>query len=401
MSRRLASADFGPIRAILPLVLAIAIVTAGSGLLTTRTALELSLAKASVGAIRSVITGYPLGFLLGCALARPMIARIGHGRAFQLMAALTGLATMLFLASSEVWVWTGLRIVNGFAMAVIFTVAESWINLDSGPRNRGSLIAFYMIMSTLGLVAGQSMINLGDPTGAGLILLAALICLAAALPFAVDGRMRPAGYDPSRAEPATDEVVSFGRLLRITPLIVVLAVLQTGMTNMNFGVLAPIYATHTGHPAGTAAALVIVFSLGGFIAQFPVGWLSDRIDRPLILAGAGLIAALCCLATALFGHLSTPLLFVLLFVYGATTLCIYPVAIAYAGATIERRFVVAVSGRLLFVYSIGAVIAPPLSNELMARTEPAALFLFLGAISLIVGVGGVAEFALSRRRRTE
>lgn len=389
------SRDSAPLRAIMPLVIAVAIVTAGSGLLTTKTSLELALQDVSVGAVRVIVTGYPVGFLAGCAVVRLIIVRIGHGRTFQAMAALTAAATLLFLASSNFWVWALLRVVNGFAMASMFTVAESWINLDSGPRNRGSLIAFYMIMSTLGLAAGQSMINLGDPAGGGLFVLAAAICLASIMPFVIDGRLRPARRTPGIAFSAeTDDVIGLLRLLRLAPIAVIAAV-QTGMTNMNFGVMAPIYAARTGHEAGTAAALVTAFSVGGFAAQVPIGWLSDRIDRRLILAGAGFAAALSCLAVALFGHVSTALLFVLFFVYGATTLSIYPVAIAYAGSRVESRFIVAISGRLLFVYAAGAVVAPAISNELMARVEPSALFLFLGAAALAVGVGGLVERVLA------
>ena len=384
--------ELAPLRAILPLVLAVAIVTAGGGLLATKTSLDLAIEGVSVGEVRVVVTGYPLGFLAGCATIRPIIAMIGHGRTFQLMAVLTAVATLLFIASTNFWFWAGLRVVNGFAMASLFTVAESWINLDSGPRNRGSLIALYMIMSTLGLAAGQSMINLGDPFGNGLFVLAAATCLASVAPFAIDGRLRPARRMPGAASSTeTDEGVSLFRLLRIAPLAVI-AALQTGVTNMNFGVMGPIYAARTGHEAGTAAALVTVFTLGGLLAQVPIGWLSDRIDRRLILAGSGYCAALACLAATLFGEVSTAMLFVLLLVYGAATLSIYPVAIAYIGSKVESRFMVAISGRLLFVYAIGAVMAPAISNELMARVDPAALFLFLGAAALVVSLGGIIEY---------
>lgn len=393
------SRNLAPLRAVAPLVIAVAILTAGNGLLTTKTSLELALADAGVGTIRVIVTGYPVGFLIGCATAHRLIARLGHGRTFQLMALLTAAATLLFLVSTDRWEWAALRAANGFALASAFTVAESWVNLDSGPRNRGSLIGFYMIMSTLGLATGQQMINLGDPAGQGLFILSAATCILSALPFAIDGRFRPARRMPAAAGTAVeaDEGVSLARLLRITPVVAV-AALQTGMTNMNFGVLAPIYAADTGHSAALAAGLVSTWSVGGVLAQLPVGWLSDRVDRRLILAGAGLVAALACLATATLGHLSTPLLFALFFVYGASTLSIYPVAIAYAGSKVESRFIVAISGRLLSVYAVGAVIAPALSNELMARLQPAALFLLLGTVALAVGLGALLEFALGGRK---
>jgi MFS family permease len=385
------SRDWAPFHAIAPLVSAVAIVTAGAGLLTTKTSLELALHHVEYQAVRIIVTGYPLGFLVGCLTVRRVIGRIGHGRTFQAMALITAAATLAFVLSSNLWAWTAFRCVNGFCMASMFTVAESWINLDSGPRNRGSLLSFYMIMSTLGLAAGQSMINLGDPGGRGLFVLAAATCLLGAAPFSIGGRLRPARRMVGAAPAEPDEVFGIRRLLRAAPISVIAAV-QTGMTNMTFGVMVPIYATRTGYEPGTAAALVTAFSVGGLVAQMPIGWLSDRIDRRLILAVGGGAAALCCLIVALSGPLPTTLLVLVFLLYGATTLSIYPVSIAYAGSRVESRFIVSISWRLLFIYSLGSLVAPAVSNELMARTTPSALFLFLGTGVLVVAVGALVEF---------
>lgn len=392
--------EFAALREILPLLISIALIAAGSALLTTKTSLDLALQHLSVEAMRVVLTGYPGGFLLGCLFARTLIVGIGHGRTFQLMAVLMASATLLFMVSSDVWLWGGLRVVNGFAMASMFTVAESWINLYSGPRNRGSLLALYMIMSTLGVASGQSMINLGTPGDHRLFVLAAATCLMAALPFVLAGRIHPARRMPSAERLSeVEELISLPRLLCIVP-VVVLAALQAGMSNMNFGVVAPIYASYTGHPASVAAALLTVYSLGGFLVQVPIGWLSDRIDRRFILAGAALISASSCLATALFGHQSVMLLFALFFVYGAAGGAIYPVAIAHAGQKFDSRYIVAISGRLLLVYAVGALIAPAVSNELMVRVQPSALFLFLGSASLVVSLACMLDIAFSRREAT-
>ncbi|WP_168990409.1 MFS transporter [Aureimonas flava] len=391
--------DLAAVRSIMPLVLAIGIIASGNALLATTTSLSLALGHDSVEAVRVALTGYPLGFLIGCLTARSLISRNGHGRTFQGMAVLMACATALFFVVPDAMAWGALRLVNGFAMACAFTVAESWINLESGPRNRGSLLALYMVMSTLGMASGQSLINLGQPGDARLFIVAAAICLAAALPFAMHRRYHPAGRTHSAAGGAgePDEQVSLATLLRTVPAVVV-AAFQAGMANMNFAVLAPIYAAHTGHSAAVAAALVTCYSLGGFLIQLPMGWLSDRFDRSLILSGAAMTATASCLAIALFGGVSTPLLFALLLVYGAAGSVVYPVAIALAGQRFESRHIVSVSGRLLLVYAVGAVVAPAVCNELMARFEPGALFLLLGAAFLATALSSLAERMVGQRR---
>ena len=108
----------------------------------------------------------------------------------------------------------------------------------------------------------------------------------------------------------------------------------------------------------TTIALVTTFSIGGLLAQPPIGWLSDRIDRRLILLVQGVLVALLCGMIAWAGNRFTPLLFVLFFVYGAVALTIYPVAIAFANAQLESRFMVSVSGGLLLLYSFGNIAHP-------------------------------------------
>ena len=69
----------------------------------------------------------------------------------------------------------------------------------------------------------------------------------------------------------------------------------------------------------------------------------------------------------------------LFFAYGAATLTIYPLAIAFGNARIESRFMVLVSGRLLLLYAVGGVAAPLLSTNLMMHFGPTSLFIFMGS----------------------
>jgi len=387
------------LRSIAPLISAVCIVTAGSGLLTTKTSLDLSTRHFDSGTVGLLVSGFSLGFLLGCLIARPLISAFGHGRAFQLMAALTALATLIFLLSPGAWVWVAIRIVNGCAMAVIFTAAESWINLVANPQSRGALFSFYMVLNGFGLAAGQAAINLGDPAGGAAYILASSLCLLAVAPFLFDGELRPA-RPAAHLDTASrrDEKLSFLRSLRIAP-ISVMAALQAGLTNICFGVMAPIYAVKTGHTAGEAAALVTAFSVGGVLAQIPLGWFSDRFDRRLMLGVMAAAAASSCLAIVWFGQLSTALLLAVALVYGATTLSIYPLAVAFAGSRVKSQFMVALSGQLLFVYALGAIVAPGITNLLMGWISPSALFGFLGSAAFVVALTGFSGYFVAERAR--
>jgi MFS family permease len=173
--------------------------------------------------------------------------------------------------------------------------------------------------------------------------------------------------------------------------------LQTGMTNMPFNVMAPIYALRLGYTPAEAGALVSVFCLGGLLAQWPVGWLSDRFPRRKVLAAVAFTAAANCLAILLLAHLSALLLFGLVFLFGFAALSIYPLTVAYASSTMDQSFFVSLSSRLLLLHGVGSITAPALSNELMARFGPSALFFMLGAATFCVGAVAMFEAQLKRR----
>ncbi|GLS22720.1 MFS transporter [Labrys miyagiensis] len=376
-------------RAILPLMAAICIAGAGNGLLTTVVSLHLGSGRFGVTAVQMVLSGFPAGFLIGCLVARSIVVRLGHERTFRALALLTALAGFGFALGEQPMLWFGLRLLNGLSMAVLFIVAESWINLYAGTRNRGTLFSLYMLMTALSVLLGQLMVRLAEPQGLALFVLAACVGVCGVLLSKFGLRAWPALPQPKPVLPSQParERENFGlwRLACLVP-VTVIAAFQAGMTNLNVFAMTPLYGEQIGLPTSTVIGLTTAFSIGGLLAQPPIGWLSDKFDRRLLLVLNGGFAALLCGLITLVGKGPAPLLFVLFFAYGATTLTIYPLAIAYGNARVESRFMVLVSGRLLLLYAIGGVVAPLLSTDLMMRLGPQILFIFLGSAALCVMV---------------
>jgi MFS family permease len=191
-----------------------------------------------------------------------------------------------------------------------------------------------------------------------------------------------------------DQRYGLWKLALLAP-VTIIAVFQSGMTNMNVFALTPLYGAKIDLPAATTVGLVTAFSMGGMLAQTPVGWLSDRFDRRWMLLVQGLLAAALCAAIVLLGSRFVPVLFALFFLYGAAALTIYPVGIAFANSQIESRFMVSASGGLLLLYSVGNVMTPGIAAGLMDHVAPYALFVMLGSGGALVAVG--ACFNLCRR----
>lgn len=385
-----------PMWQVTPVVLASALVVVAAALMTTRVSLDLEANGTSVGEVRLVVTGYPLGFITGCLLVRRIVERLGHGVSFLALIALSVAMTLGFAAFHTATAWFLLRFGTGFAMAAVFTIAESWITLDSRSDNRGALFSYYMILSTLGTAVGPLLVGLPFDSGTGFYILAALIFAGSSLPLLLSGRMRPATA-MAEGNPRPGRALPLLVLLASLPACFV-AGLQTGMTNMPFNVMAPIYALRLGYTQAEAGALVSVFCLGGLLAQWPVGWLSDRFPRRKVLAAMAFTAAASCLAILLLAHLSAALLFGLVFLFGFAALSIYPLTVAYASSTMDQAFFVSLSSRLLLLHGVGSITAPALSNELMARFGPSALFFMLGTATFCVGAVAMFETQLKRRK---
>lgn len=386
-------------RALVPVMVAICVIGTGNSLLTTSVSLRLSQPDFNPGTVQLLLTGFPVGFLAGCLAARFLVCRFGHRGTFLLVGFLAAFAGFGYVATAAAPMWLFLRLLNGFAMAVIFVVSESWINLYADHNNRGAYFSLYMMMTSLAVLFGQLMVEVVGPHSPLLFLMSAMTVTVGVLYCRFVGRpwpslptreVRSAQADVSSAE----QRYGLWKLALLAP-VTIIAVFQAGMTNMNVFALTPLYGAKIALPAATTVGLVTAFSMGGMLAQTPAGWLSDRLDRRWMLLVQGILAASLCASIVTLGSQHVPVLFALFFLYGATALTIYPVGIAFANSQIDSRHMVSASGGLLLLYSIGNVLTPGIAAGLMEHAAPRALFIMLRSGAALVAAG--ACFNLLRK----
>lgn len=372
-------------RALLPIMTGICLACIGSAMLTTAVSLHLSKPGISPDVVQIVLTAYPVGFLVGCLVTRPAVSHYGHERTFVVVLALALLAAAGFVFTDFVPSWICFRLLGGLSMASLFVVCESWINLYAEQHNRGAMFSIYMLTTAIAVLLGQILVALVGPQSPHLFPVAAGAVLLALVSKFVGGHWPALPASPAEAGHAGGPIKRLGplALFRLAPVTVV-AIFQGGITNMNIFVLTPIYGTQIGLSAGTTVGLVTTISIAGMLAQTPVGWLSDRFERRLILLAQGLLSVILCAAIAWLGNFSEPLLFVLFFLYGAAALTIYPVAMAFGASQLHSRHMVGASGTLLLLYSIGNVATPGVSAGLMAHMGAPAMFLLLGGGAVLV-----------------
>ena len=359
------------------LLLGVAILLTGQGLQGVLLPVRASMEDFSTVAIGFIGATYFLGFTAGCWIGPDLIRRAGHVRVFAAMTALASASPLLHGLWVNLWSWGVLRVITGFCFAVLYVVIESWLNERATNDNRGQVFSAYILINMTVLAVGQQMLLLRDPQDLDLFALASVLVSLAAVPVLM-----------SRAEsPRTMEEeyrFDFRGLYRTSPA-GMLGSLVSGLANGSFWAMAPVFATALSSDLWLSAWFMTAVVLGGAAGQFPLGWLSDRIDRRHVLAGISLVSAL--LGLAIFGlspALSNLFILALGFLWGAVAFPVYSISAAHANDRASPDTYVMVSSGLLLMYGLGAVIGPFVASGFMTWVSAGALFLFTAIVHLLL-----------------
>jgi MFS family permease len=369
------------------LLLGMGILMLGAGLQGTEISLRATLEGFPAPLTGAVMSCYYIGYMLGTALAPRLVRRVGHIRVFAAMAALASasiLAQGLFIAALP---WALLRGLSGLAFAAIYVVAESWLNESSSRATRGSLLAVYMVVLYIGLGSSQFLlIPTGPRTTAPFMLVAILISLAI-VPIVIAAQHAP--------EIALPQKVRYRDLYRDSPLGVV-AVTVAGMVTANVYSMGPVYARLSGLDTSGVATFMGVSVLSAVVLQYPVGRLSDRIDRRTVIAAICILATLAAAVPAAFRALPHGLLLLVTAVFSGLAFTLYSLGVSHVNDHLEPAQMVAASGALLRLNGIGAALSPILVGGLIARFGPRAYF---GSLAGLTGLLSIYDLWRKMRRR--
>ena len=301
-----------------------------------------------------------------CIAARRQIARSPFMRGFT-PPPTAATAVMPLIIGSLAWVV--LRAIIGFGCAGIFITTESWLTAKAQPSERGRVFSIYMVGTFLALALGQLLIARVDiKAAASFNAIVALFAVALVMVTA------------ARAEPprvSAEAALPYGVLTRAAPIAVTGCALS-GLVSGAFYALVPAWMQDQGTPRTTIALFMLVAVLGGFVFQIPVGRLSDRFDRRVVLAFLGLGFAATAFVMVLLPR-SLPTILPAAVLLGGFMSTLYPVCVAHAHDRMPADRVVAVSGRLILVSGIGSVMGPLIGATLMTRFGIDGVFYFMAA----------------------
>lgn len=327
-------------------------------------------------------SAWAAGYVAGCFSVPPLVRRVGHIRTFSVMAALAAVSILASLLLVHPLAWIPLRAICGFCFSGAAMIVESWLNESTEKSQRGRVFGFYMTVNLAATTLGNLVLMLGDKNSYAFFILAAIFYCLALLPTALSSTTAP--------KPLVQARLNLKMLWRNSPYAVV-AIVLVGVSNGAFGTLGAVFAERNGLPL-TAIALFMAFALtAGAIFQIPVGHLSDRFDRRLMLMVLAAIAAAVEIYLLIFKPAGMMENLIAATLFGGAVYSMYPVIVAHANDRAEPDTFLLISGGLLVLFGFGAIAGPFIGGAIMVLYGPFGLFL----TTLFAHIGIIA-YAMKR-----
>ncbi len=369
------------LRPLIPLFITAGLLIGASGLHSSVISLRAALEGIPTSGIGLISSAYYLGFALGCMHVTSYLRTSGHIRTFAAFAAIASAATILQVMFISPAFWVLLRFVNGYGLAILFTVIESWINARVDNSIRARTLSIYRFVDLASATAFQYLLIIGV-AGFNLFGVIAIALALSLVPIAL----------ADRSSPSPPDAVKFNlkNVFAISPLACIGGVM-VGMSNTVYRSLGPNYSQTLGFSLAEVANFMSVGIIGGIVLQFPLSYLADKVDRRIgiaISAGGGMLASV--FLVWLSGS-SVAANLIAIMVFGAFSMPLYSLCSAHANDRAGPGQHAMISAGVLFYWGLGAAIGPLCAGALMQWFGPKMLFVFTSFIQ-----GGFVAYTITR-----
>lgn len=358
-------------RPVLLLLCGLLLLTLAIAVLNTLVPLWLAHENLPTWQVGMVSSSFFTGNLLGTLLPGSLIKRFGFNRSYYLASLIFAVGCAGLGLMVGFWSWMVWRFIAGVGCAMIWVVVESALMCSGTSRNRGRLLAAYMMVYYVGTVLGQLMVSKLPTDLMSVLPWVTGMVLAAILPLLFTRIVN----QNSEHQEAT-HVWPMLRLRQAR--LGVNGCIISGIVLGSLYGLMPLYLNHQGVSDSGIGFWMAVMVSAGIVGQWPIGRLADRFGRLLVLRVQVFVVIMGCLAM-----LSNAAMAPALFILGAAGFTLYPVAMAWACEKVEHHQLVAMNQALLLSYTIGSLLGPTFTAMLMQNYSDNLLFIMIASVSFI------------------
>jgi len=340
-----------------------------------------------------MFSGYYVGYFIGAKTIPSFILRVGHIRVFAAFASIASIVILFHSIFIHPFTWFILRVITGISMVSIYTIAESWLNDRATNKNRGSVLSIYMIVLYGSMGIGMFFLNFSKPENFQPFILVSLFMSLALIPILLTKRKAPTFKKITS--------MSLKELYKTSPLGMVGSLFYGTAQSALFSLLA-VYATSMNFTIFEISVVTFLLAISGAVAQFPIGKLSDKFDRRLVIVYATFGAAffaLCAIFASrqmyLPGDLGTSKLwfYIFLILFSFCSLPMFAIIFAHTNDFIPKEKFVAAGASLQFAFGLGAISGPFLCSVFMNVIGSNGYFVFLIIFHSLIGI-----FAIHRMK---
>lgn len=370
----------GVLRSVISPIISLIILVMGSGLFMTYVTVRLRLEGYSSATVGIVSATYYAGLLLGSFRAEKIIARIGHIRAFASFASITSVCVMFQGLFVSGWLWGILRFIGGACMGGLFVAIESWLLVKSIPETRGKVLSIYMAAFYGAMAGGQFLLNISDPISLIPFAITVILSSFSVVPVSMTRTMAPVIQEPS--------FLNIFKLTKMAPLGMIGCTLSGMILGTVYGLL-PVYAEEIQMNVTEIARLMSVTIFGGLVLQWPLGIISDHLDRRKVILISSVVTVILAVIIAILNNFIPLLLLILSGLFGGFSFALYPLCISHACDSVDHKDIVAATGGLLLAYSLGAIIGPLIAPYSITILGPKGLFIFFAIIAVLLSIAAL------------
>jgi MFS family permease len=368
------------------LLLGMGVVMLGFGLQVPLLGLRATMEGFSPVTTGLIMSCYFVGFITGSIITPIIVSKVGHVRVFAALASIVSAVALLHVVYLSPMAWMFMRFLTGTCFAGIYIVAESWLNDIINNGTRGRLLSIYMVVTLGGMGSGPLLLNTADPNSFELFIVVSVFFSMALVPILLTVGRIPAFKIPRK--------VKIADLNKEVP-IGIAACFITGVSNGTIFGIGAVYAENIGLSLSEISLFMTSAIWGGLLFQWPIGLISDKLDRRFVLTAVTFLASIITVSTLIirpgiiFGHL------IMVFLLGGMSFPMYSLTLALINDRLQPDQMVAASSTLILVYGSGAFFGPVVAGAAITLWGGWGFLFYLSIIHALLFF-----FALFRMRST-